>query len=61
MDNIVNFANNIIFYTAAYAILLIFYGVALYALINGIVRFLMAAYRRVKADWMAWHQNKDDK
>ena len=60
MENIVNIANNIVLYTAAYTFLFVIYGVTFYALIKGIVNILTVAYRQLKADWKAWHPDKKD-
>lgn len=60
MENIVNIANNIVLYTAAYTFLFVIYGVTFYALIKGIVKILTVAYRQLKSDWKAWHPDKKD-
>ena len=58
MDDMISIANQIVIYSVCYCFFFIIYGYALYTLGKFIVRILTAAYRRVKADWKAWHPDK---
>ena len=60
MNDIISSVNQFVICSVGYSLLFIFYGYLLYNIGNYIVRLFAAAYRIVKADWKAWHQNKDD-
>ena len=60
MNDTISIANQIVIYSVCYCFFFIIYGYSLYNIGKFIVRILTAAYRRVKADWKAWHPNKKD-
>lgn len=60
MNDIISSVNQFVICSVVYSLLFIFYGYLLYNIGNFIVRLFASAYRRVKADWKAWHPNKDD-
>lgn len=60
MNDIISSVNQFVICSVVYSLLFIFYGYLLYNIGNFIVRLFASAYRRVKADWKAWHPNKHD-
>lgn len=60
MNDMISIANQIVIYSVCYCFFFIIYVYALYNIGKFIVRILTAAYRRVKADWKAWHPDKKD-
>lgn len=57
--NIIEIMNCVVLYSACYSFLAIVYGYALYRIGRVFFSILFDAYKRVKADWKAWRNSKN--
>lgn len=58
MEKIINIANQIIFYSVYYTLLIVVYGLVFYNVFKFIIKIAVYTFRHLRADWMRWRNGK---